>query len=81
MLKLTRTCKAQNNIEFIPFNLKELQNTASLRNRNLIILICSLITYWSGEIKMEMRNKLKKWMPTSLDMIPLRVLLPLQALT
>jgi hypothetical protein len=48
------------------------QNGSSVTNRNLIILICSLVNYWAGNfsVGVAVKNKLKFWLPDSMDMIP-----------
>lgn len=46
-------------------------------NRNLIIAICAIVQYWSGNMKGKVSQHLGKWLPTGLDMIPLQCLSPL----
>jgi hypothetical protein len=54
------------------------QNAPCITNRNLIFLICSLLDYWSGDIKQVVKRKLKHWMSVSMELIPLQALPPLQ---
>lgn len=41
-----------------------------------IMLICSTIQYWSGNLKEEEKILLKNWMLDNLDEIPIRSLAP-----
>jgi hypothetical protein len=41
-------------------------------NRNLILLIISIIYYWTGNIKDDVKQALAKWMPKEMDNIPLQ---------
>jgi hypothetical protein len=50
------------------------QNAPCITNRNLIFLICSLLDYWSGDIKQVVKRKLKHWMSVSMELIPLQAL-------
>jgi zinc-binding in reverse transcriptase len=49
--------------------------------RNLIILICSFLNYWSGLFKSEEQLLIKRWMPQDLDLIPLQCTPPVLCLT
>jgi hypothetical protein len=53
---------------------------SGITNRNLIILIYSLIQYWAGNFSLEVKRMLKFWMSESLDMIPLQALPPVMIL-
>jgi zinc-binding in reverse transcriptase len=49
-------------------------------NRNLLIVICSLLHYWSGLGKKDVQGLMKRWMPEDLNMIPLQALPPVLCL-
>jgi hypothetical protein len=49
-------------------------------NRNLLIVICSLLHYWSGLGKKDVQGLMKQWMPEDLNMIPLQALPPVLCL-
>jgi hypothetical protein len=53
------------------------QNSSGISVNNIIILICSLMHYWSGVMKDDVVGKMKMWLLAFLDFIPLQVLLPL----
>jgi hypothetical protein len=40
------------------------------------MLICSLVDYWAGMMDEVVKRQLKKWLPMSMEMIPLQVLEP-----
>jgi zinc-binding in reverse transcriptase len=50
------------------------QRSQCLSIRSLVILICSLLNYWSGSLKDCVVRKMQCWMPASIDFIPLQVL-------
>ena len=41
--------------------------------RNIILLIISLIHYWTGRVKHQVKEATSEWMPETLEIIPLRI--------
>lgn len=51
-------------------------NTRVYTARNIILHILSLISYWTGAIKVEIQYAVQKWFPQNLDEISLQVVDP-----
>ena len=49
---------------------------SSLSVRQIIMLICSLLNYWSGNIKRQVMQHIHLWTPVDMDMIPLQSISP-----
>ena len=60
--------KHRNEICFQSYNIKSI--------RSLIILIISLVDYWTGHTKQRVQDAVGDWLPTDLDVIPLRTWAP-----
>ena len=56
--------KHRNKICFQLYNIKS--------NKSLILLIVSLVEYWTGNTKQQVKEAVVEWMPAALDIIPLR---------
>lgn len=48
-----------------------------LTGRNLIVLICSLLNYWTALMPADVKRCMSRWMPQSMEEIPLQVLPPI----
>jgi hypothetical protein len=48
---------------------------------NLIILIQSLLNYWTDLYKGEVKKLIKRWLPSDMDMIPLQMMAPVPVIT
>ena len=51
-------------------------STVIYTSRNLILQIVSLVSYWTGTVKQEVREATQQWLPQDIDVIPLQVLDP-----
>ena len=40
-------------------------------HRQLILLIISLVHYWSGQVKQEIKDNTSLWLPADLDVLPI----------
>jgi hypothetical protein len=49
--------------------------------RNQILLIISMVNYWTGQCKDAIKRGVQVWLPGDLDLIPLQAMGPALALT
>ena len=52
------------------------QHTPLKSFRTMILLIISLVHYWSGMLKRQTRELIPSWLPENVDIIPLRIWKP-----
>lgn len=49
--------------------------------RNLILTICSFVSYWAENMREEIKAQLYRWLPMDVDMIPIQSASPLKLIT
>lgn len=73
-------------VSVICWNIWRIRNSICLDDhtiptiQNVILLICSLLDYWTGHKKRAVRQFILNWIPEDLDMVPIQSLSPLPAL-
>lgn len=57
-----------------------ISNKTMSTNRNMILTICSVISYWAGNLDELTNSNLYKWLPADLKVIPIKCLAPVEIL-